>query len=278
MYIRNIILITFLILFSSGIKAQKKDNPFSSANTKELSTRTGIWLSLGFGPRILDTNPGNITTFFVDDSPYTNSFQSMVEIKDSYTLFSLQPAFGFTHPSGLSHTIFSDITLSRNFVFLFGYSLGWDIPFGKRSNQFVIRPAVNGALGNVRFPLGKIYNNFEHIEIDSHVYLSNFLNVRLTQGISTYGPQLDFTYLLPSNSGLTLSVAYDFAQNINMPKAVFAPPANENQRNGDQIGAALVKLDEGNINIKYNGNTINQLPHEYGGFRITLAIMGYQDH
>ncbi len=274
---RNITLLAFLILFTPDIMAQKKDNPFSSANTKDLSIRTGLWFSLGLGPRILDTNPGTINTFFVDDSPYTNSFQSTIEIKDSYTRLACQPTLGFTHPSGLSHTLYSDVTFSKNFVFLFGYSLGWDIPFGN-SNQFIVRPAVHGALGNVRFPLGRIENAFEYIEIDNMVYVSNFLHVRLTQGIGAYGPQLDFTYRLPRNLGLTLSLAYDFAGSINVPKASFMPPLNENESNGDERQAALVKLDDGNLNVRYNGNTLNQLPHEYGGFRITLIVMGHKGH
>jgi len=76
--------------------------------------------------------------------------------------------------------------------------------------------------------------------------------------------------------GITLSVAYDFAQNINMPNIRFTTPLEIDARNGDNlIYKTVIKLDHEHLNIGYNDSTINRLPHEYGGFRITLSLMEF---
>jgi len=276
MRIINFILISFLILLVSDIKAQKKKNPFSSANTRAISTRAGLWLNLGLGPRILDMNSGTITTSFIDDSSSNSSVQSTIDIKDSYTRLGIQPAIGFTHSWGLSHTVFGDITFSNNSTFLYGYSLGWDIPFSMGSSRFILRPAAHATLGEIHLPLGRIENDVgESIEIDDNAYYSNFLCVWLVQQIYTYGPQLDFTGLFPSSMGITLSVAYDFAQNIKTPRVYYSTPSLNTRRNGDDYGRKFFKLDSSDINVEYNDSTIDQLPHEYGGFRLTLSFTGF---
>lgn len=276
MRITNFIVIAFLLLLVSDIQAQKKKNPFSSANTRAISNRAGLWLNLGLGPRILNTNPGSMTTFLANDSSPDNPFQSTVDVEDSYTRLGIQPAIGYTHPWGLSHTVFADITFSNNFTFLYGYSLGWDIPFNIGSSRFILRPAAHAALGEIHLPLGKIENEVGgSIELNGNTYYSNFLRIWIYQQIYTYGPQLDFTSLFPSGMGLTLSVAYDFAQNINTPRMYYSTPAANTQRNGDDALRNFVKLDHSDLNVEYNDVTIDQLPHEYGGFRVTLSFTGF---
>lgn len=276
MRITNFIVIAFLLLLASDIQAQRKKNPFSSANTRAISTRAGLWLNLGLGPRILNTNPGTITTSFTNASSPDNPFQSTIDVEDTYIGVGIQPAIGFTHPWGLSHTVFGDVTFSNNYALLYGYSLGWDIPFNIGANRYILRPAANAALGDMHLRLGRIENDVGgYIEINNSTYYSNFLRIGIFQKIYIYGPQLDFTALFPSGMGLTLSVAYDFAENINTPSVYYSTPSLNTQRNGDDYSRKFIKLDHSDVNVEYNDIIIDQLPHEYGGFRVTLSFTGF---
>lgn len=271
---KNLILITGLILFTFlSAKAQE--------NTGENSFRRGfdMWLNIGTGPRLLDTDPGMITTYYVDDSPSRDNFRTVVDVKDQYNRASLSIQGGYAHPFNLSHSVIIDLIFGKARTSLFGYSLGYNQKFkiGK-DRKIIVRPALAALLGGVDFKLGKIQNNASFIQIGNDRYFDDELNVTLVQNAFVLAPQLDIFYIFPNEIGLNLNIAYDFNFERGSPKLAFSRKSSDRNDDSREDNNSHVNLGSNNVSIDYNGNEIKKLPYKYGGLRITLAFSLYGEY
>lgn len=244
-----------------------------SANAQNKNFK--LWLNAGFGPRILNTDPGVITTNFVDDSPSRDRLQSEVEVKDQYNRLGLNVELGYAHPFNLSHSVIVDVAFGKAGTTLFGYSLGYNqkIKIGEES-KVIIRPALFGMVGYTNFKLGKIHNNAGFIQIGNDTYFDNELNVSLTQNAFVFGPQLNLFYIFPNEIGISCTLSYDFLYENGNPEVSFWTSNNNNQNNRQ----SRVNLDNDNLAITYNNKQIKKLPYQYGGLRLSLAISFYGEY
>lgn len=241
-----------------------------------------LWFNAGFGPRLLDTDPGLITTFYVDDSPSRDHLQSEVEIKDEYKRTGLNVELGYAHAFNLSHAFTVDAAFGKAGSFLFGYSVGYNkkIKLGKES-KLVIRPAISAIIGRGNFKLGEIQNNAAYIQIANQRYFDDYLIVSIIQNNYIFGPKLNVSYIFPNEIGINCSLAYDFNFSAQPTPDVYfrsTNPPPSNSKNAPNNGSSIVSLDSDNISIDFNGNEIKQLPYKYGGFRISFAFSLYGEY
>ena len=170
---------------------------------------------LGVGPRFLNTDPGTISTTFVDDSPSMDSFNSDFEIEDGYTQVGINFGYKFGRYRGLSHDILFDISASNNYQIIFGYSLGWNFLFDANGKDIVVRPALQAFGSNQVFQIGQIQNNAAYIQIDDTQYFEDELNLELRAELLAISPRLDITYVFADRFDCFLKMAYDFPRQNN---------------------------------------------------------------
>jgi len=254
--IKNILFCTLFIFAALAMNAQEEEvnvpMPDATNTTKFLRN---AWISIGGGPRALETQPGSITTYYVDDSPSRDEFYSTIDIKDDYNRVGLNLEIGFAQEFGLSHTIFLDAAVGQSHSTFGGYSAGWELPVRMGKSGLVVRPGFNLMYGNTGFRLGKIQNEDLFIQIDGDRFYDDYLNIRLSENLFVYGPRLDLNFLFPKKHGITASVAYDFSAGSSKPKLFFSAPSTED-RPDDAPTSAIVKITDNNLNINYNGRDI----------------------
>lgn len=275
---KNILFSTLFVFTVLIVNAQEEVNiPMPEATDSPRTPLRDFWISVGGGPRALETTPGSIETYYVDDSPSRDEFYSTVDIKDDYNRVGLNFELGFAQKIGLSHTFFVDAALGKSLSTFGGYSLGWELPVRMGRSDLVVRPGFNLMYGNTGFRLGRIQNESAFIQVGNKVFYDDYLNIRLSEYLFVYGPRLDLNFLFPKRHGITLSVAYDFStMGSSKPKLRFSAPTAEDRPENAPTSAA-VKLTDNNLNINYNGRDIVKLPYDYGGLRITLGFMLTQD-
>lgn len=263
------LILTLSLLFCVFISTNAQNKDFN------------LWLNIGAGPRLLDTDPGMISMDFVDDSPSRDNLQSTVEVEDLYKRVGLNFEIGYAHPFNLSHALAVDLAVGKPGMWLFGYTLGFNQKFkiGKDS-KLIVRPAAAAMLGGINFNLGKIQNNSAYIQIGNAQYFDNELNVSLLQDIFVYGPQLGLFYIFPNEIGINCTIDYDFNRERGLPVLNFTSTDRLNESdNAPNDGRSRVSLDDNNnVTIDYKGNQIKKLPYKYGGFRISFAFSLYGEY
>ncbi|MEL7422445.1 MAG: hypothetical protein AAFN81_05610 [Bacteroidota bacterium] len=227
-------------------------------------------LFIGLGPRFLDTDPGTISTTFVDDSPSMDSFNSDFEIKDRYTQVGINFGYKFGRYRGLSHDILFDISASNNYQIIFGYSLGWNFLLDVNGKDIVVRPALQAFGSNQVFQIGQIQNNAAFIQIDDTRYFEDELNLELRAELLAISPRLDITYVFADRWDCFLKMAYDFPRENTNPRLDFSVPSN--LRTDDSPTDSTVDIDGDNPLVRYNGEKLESLPYNPGGLRLTLGI------
>lgn len=249
----------------------------ASAQSKDFN----LWLNMGVGSRLLDTEPGIITTSYIDDSPSRDTFESMVTVKDQYKRLGLHFEIGYAHPFNLSHSLIVDFAVRKPNLWLFGYSLGFNQKFRVgNDSKIIVRPSIAAMLGAINFNLGKIQNNSSYIQIGNEQYFDDELNVALLQDIFVYGPQLGLFYIFPNEIGVSCNIAYDFNYERGQPQLSFSSSnTSNNSETAPNDGNSRVNLDDSNnVIIDYSGNQIKKLPYKYGGFRLSFAFSLYGEY
>jgi len=225
-------------------------------------------IALGFGPRSLDTDPGMISSMFVDNSPSMDNFSSIVEVEDEYNRLGFNLAINFGRYKGLSHSFAFDVSLGEHKGGLFYYSLGYSIPLEVGSNILIIRPNANIGFGNFGFNVGEIENNAAYIQIGEKQYFSSSLDLLLESQTTIYGPALDLRYIIGGQFEVFGNVALDIASSNNRPSLVFIAPSSSEE------GQSSVDIDGTNPLVTYNGSPITSLPYDASGLRVTIGV-GY---
>ena len=224
----------------------------------------------GLGPRFLDTDPGIISTTFVDDSPSMDSFNSNFDIKDSYTQVGINFGYKFGRYRGLSHDILFDISASNNYQIIFGYSLGWNFLFDMGGKDIVIRPALQAFGSNQVFQIGQIQNNAAYIQIEDRQYFEEELNLELRSELLAISPRLDVTYVFADRWDCFLKMAYDFPRDNTNPRLDFSVPSDLRTENSP--ATSTLDIDGDNPSVRYNGEKLESLPYNPGGLRLTIGI------
>ena len=160
--IKIIVTVIASLFFLANLSAQDFPNKYRSVH-------------LAFGPRTLDTNPGTISTSFVDNSPSMDNLNSTIEVLDKYNRLGFNLGINFGKYRGLSHSFNFDISLGEHMGGLFYYSLGYSIPIEVGENVFMIRPNINLGFGNYGFDVGDLENNAAYIQIGEKQYFSSCL-------------------------------------------------------------------------------------------------------
>jgi len=228
-------------------------------------------VTLGFGPRILDTTPGTILATYVDDSPSMDNLSTTTEVLDKYSTVGINIAYHFAQFNGLSHSLSLDGSLGKNDGYLLYYSLGYSFSKEIGSRFLVARPSLNIGFGVNGFDVGEIENNASYIQIGNDQYYSSTLDLNLHANIFIGGPSVDLQYMVGEQFMIFANVAYDIATTNSNPKLVFKTP-NTNSR--DDSRQTSVDIDGTNPLVTYNGEKITTLPYEATGIRATFGV-GY---
>lgn len=225
---------------------------------------------IGFGPRFLNTDPGTITTTFVDDSPSMDSFNSTFDVKDGYTHLGVNFGYKFGRYRGLSHDIVFDIAATTNYTFKFGYSLGWNFLFDLGDKNLLIRPALQGLVANTVFQIGQLENNASYIQVDDLQYFESELDVELRSASVTLAPRLDVTYVLAKRFDVFLKLAYDLSRDNTDPSLELSVP--EDLRTDDSPQDSSLDIDGDNPLVLYNGEKLESLPYNPSGLRLSIGV------
>jgi len=226
-------------------------------------------VTLGFGPRTLNTTPGTIFTSFIDDSPSMDNLSTSTIVKDKYNRIGFFLAFNFGKFKGLSHSVAFDISLGDHQGGIFYYSLGYSIPMDVGEHQLIIRPALNAGFGNYGFDVGEIQNNDQYIQIGEKKYYDSELELHLKSQTAVFGPAVDLHFIVRDQFKIFANVAYDIASANSNPNLNFTPPSGSDNDNSSSLGIA-----GDNPLVTYNDEKITALPYEASGMRITLGV-GY---
>lgn len=221
---------------------------------------------LNFGPRVLDTDPGTIHTYYVDDSPSQDEFESTTIIEDEYKKYGFQVGYKWGRYRGLSHSLLFDISMGKHQGGLFTYSLGYNFPVKIASTALVIRGAAYGGFGNYGFNLGKINNEAGYIQINEQIYTQDYLNVRLTSQAFVYGPQVDLMLMITDHFEVLASFNYNLQSGNSRPKIEFSADSD------DEVPNSSLPINGDNPNVSYNGDKLSSLPYDISGFRMSFGV------
>lgn len=225
----------------------------------------------GIGPRYLNTDPGLISTTYVDDSPSMDSFSAGFDVKDGYTQMALNFGYKGGGYRGTSHDYLFDVTLgTKNYTAKFGYSWGWNFLTKFKNGDLVIRPAAQVVIANTVFNMGEIQNNALYIQVGETQYYERELDVELRAQSITFAPRLDFTYVFADRWDFFLKAAYDVSTgNINPTMELSVP---ERLRTDDSPGPSSLDIDTANPLVTYKGEKLESLPYTTGGLRMTVGV------
>lgn len=225
----------------------------------------------GVGPRYLNTDPGVISTTYVDDSPSMDSFNAEFEVKDGYTQMALNFGYKGGRYRGTSHDYMFDVTLgTKNYTTKVGYSWGWNFLTKFKNSELVIRPAVQVVGVNTVFNLGTIQNNAAYIQVGETQYYERELKVELRGESVTFAPRLDFTYVFADRWDCFFKAAYDVPAANTNPAIKLSVP--ENLRSDDSPGPSSLDIDTANPLVTYQGEKLESLPYTTGGLRMTFGV------
>ena len=224
-------------------------------------------VSLGFGPRTLSTEPGVISTTFVDNSPSMDNFQGSFDVAESYTRFGFNLGYNWGRYNGLSQKLIIDFATGNNEAGIFNYGIGWNISRIVGDNILTINPGLFVGFGNYGFGIGEIENNAGFIQIGSTMYFDNELDMSLYSQAFIFGPEISIDYDVTDNIRLWINAAYDFSTNNDKPKLRFKGQENTSE----------ISLDEDTSNplVTYNGNTISSLPYDPSALRASVGVSYY---
>lgn len=262
-----------LLSFSAYAQTTTSTDDFSYDENPVVQTRTEYpkyrGFFLGLGPRFLDTDPGEITTNFVDDSPSMDNFNSVFTVKDGYTPIGIQFGYKWGRYQGISQDVLFDVSTGANGVLAFGYSIGYNIKTQIKGNTLLIRPAVQGLFSNTIFGLGEIQNNAAYIQIDDKQYFERELDVELRSQNVNLAAKVDLHYKILSRVDLFLKIAYDFSSENTNPSLRLSVP--DRLRTDNSPGDSSLDIDSSNPNLTYNGEKLINLPYNPGGLRLTVG-------
>lgn len=219
----------------------------------------------GAGPRILNTDPGTISTTFTDNSPSMDFFQGDFNVEDSYTRVGIQLGYKWGRYNGLSHSIGVDFSLGSNSGGVVAYSIGWSKTIGLGDSWLTFRPALFGGFANYGFGIGQIDNNAGYIQIGNTEYYDDYLDMELKSQAGVFGPELDIVLGILDNIDVWLIANYDIGTSNARPELVFSSPDAEG-------GSSTVEIDGDNPLVTYNGEQITSLPYSVSGLRLTLGV------
>lgn len=225
-------------------------------------------LTVGFGPRILDTSPGTILANYIDDSPSMDNFSTTTEVLDKYSRVGINVGYNFGQTKGLSHSLAIDIAFGKNEGIVFYYSLGYAFSKVIDNNPVVVQPSLNIGFGDYGFDIGEIENNASYIQIGDDQYYSESLDLDLNAKTFVFGPAVDFQYIL-GDFKLFANVSYDISTTNSNPKLVFK--ARDTRDDGQR---SRVDIDGDNPLVTFNDEKITTLPYEASGIRATFGV-GY---
>jgi hypothetical protein len=225
----------------------------------------------GIGPRYLNNDAGTIVTSYVDDSPSMDNFSTTLEVKEGY----LQPALNFGYKGGNyrgpSHDYMMDVSLNtKRYAVKVAYSWGWNFLTKFKNSDLVIRPSIQGVIGNSVFNLGELRNNALYIQVEDTQYYERELNVELRAESVTVAPRIDFTYVFADRWDVYLRAAYDIPTGDINPRLVISVP--EALRTENSPGDSSLDIDGDNPTVTYQGRTLTNFPYTTGGLRVTFGV------
>ncbi len=223
-------------------------------------------VSLGFGPRIINTDPGIISTSFTDNSPSMDMFVDDFTVEDSYTKIGVNVGYKWGRYNGLSQSVGLDITAGEHQRGSFYYSIGWTKTIELSNGWLSIRPAIYGGFSNQSFDLGQIENNAGYIQIGETQYYDNYLDISLKTQSGLYGPEIGVVYNSFEFLEFWATASYDLASSNARPKLIFMSPAEEG-------GTSTLDLEKAtSATITYNGEEVTSLPYSTKGLRLTVGL------
>lgn len=226
----------------------------------------GIYL--GFGPRVLNADPGTIVLDFVDDSPSMDNIQTITDVKDSYLSVGVQLGFEWGRYNGLSYDFDIDIATGGNTNGVINFSMGYTKSFESNDRILLIRPAIMAGFANYGFDLGDLENNAAYIQIGDRQFTGSHLDAKVRSQVTLWGPQLDAIYTLFPDVAVYFKAAYDVASANDRAKIEFQNP-------NDGSGFAEIDLNSNTANpdVQYNGTKLIDLPYDASGLRMAVGVV-----
>ncbi len=223
--------------------------------------------SLGFGPRFLSTDSGDIILNFIDDSPAPDAISTTTTLEGSSNSIGVQIGFNFGKYNGISHSIKADISISNNLLGIVTYSLGYSKAASIGTKTLLIRPALAVGFANAGFDLGDLNNDTGFIQFGNNIFAGDKLKATLRSQTFVFGPEIDGLYMISNRIGIYASLAYDFSTDNDNPSLEFT--------DSDGTIFGTYDIDGDNPDIIYNDEKLTTLPYTVGGMRASIGIYYY---
>ena len=256
-----------ILLAISSISDIYANNIFEDDKKKKIASLSSLPLryrSLGikFGPRTINTDPGQLTATYKDNSPIPNYFVSTKNLKNMYYFTGMQIDYSWRKYSGLSHSIFVDINLAKYSGGFFAYSIGWSIPVEINSRALVIRPNLSFGFGNYGIYLGQIKSSNGSFIIGNKTINDQYLDVAIESQVTLCSPQLDFRFTLTANIHFTAQLSYDIVTENEVGNLEFTSQSS---------GFTSLPIKNNNPSLDFNNMSRTTLPYSGNSLRISVG-------
>lgn len=222
-------------------------------------------ITIGIGPRFVNTSEGILVTSFIDNSPAPDNLMSVTEIEDGYTNLGFSLGYKFGSYNGLAHDIDVDITFGNaGDGGMVTYGLGWNFPTMIGGKDLLIRPSLFAGFGNFGFDVGDLENNTGFIQIGETIYSEPALDVSLKSSVLIYGPAIDLVYKVADRVDVFISAHYDIGSDNRDTNVIFTSQV-------DNSNSSTLSLNDENPSVLYNEEELKSLPYEISGIRLQIG-------
>ena len=225
-------------------------------------------ISLSAGLRSFFSDPGTVTTSYVDDSPSMDRFMGSLDLDKYINRVGFALNYNWGRKKGLSHQIGIEGVFGLSESAHVGYGIGFTIPIEFEYSTLLIRPAIHGLIGNNRINLGYLQNNAAYIEIQGTQIFDEQLQIKLNTDTYMLRPKVDF--IIPIVNFLTayVSLGYDFGGMTNEEPELWFESA-------DGQTFTDIELEANKAEVTFNGEIIKTIPFDLNGPRISIGVSYY---
>jgi len=225
-------------------------------------------ISISAGLRSFFSDPGTVTTSYVDDSPSMDRFMGSLDLDKYINRIGFALNYNWGRKKGLSHQLGIEGVFGLSESAHIGYGMGFTIPIEFKYSTMLIRPAFHAMIGNNRINLGYLQNNAAYIQINNTQIFDEELLIKLNTDTYILRPKVDF--IIPIINFLTayVSLGYDFGGMTNSDPELWFETVD-----GETFSD--IPLEANKAEVTFNGSSIKTIPFDLNGPRISIGISYY---
>lgn len=152
------------------------------------------------------TNEGPYNVTYRNDK---GTHTSLYNIATNYSTNQYNIGIGFGKFKGLNHTVNFELMTGKIQKGKFGYTVGYNIAFEGKKNDFLIRPALGFLFGNTSIVFEQINNKDRFIPLYGEMYEAKSAEILQTHTNYLTRPSVTFTYLFKQILGISFEMGYN---------------------------------------------------------------------